>query len=120
MVLLGAILALLAVALLGALLIVGYITPLALFGPGFSHHLRTRHFAALCAGWRHRDDAPRCGNGGGHRRLHAEHRRSRLRAALRLIADGTIWPIVFVTMLSATLGVLVAIPPALMRRLRPA
>ncbi len=35
MVLLGAILALLAVALLGALLIVGYITPLALFGPGF-------------------------------------------------------------------------------------
>lgn len=118
MVLLGAILAFLAVALLCGLLIVGYITPLAIFAPGFLITFAQGISLPYAQGGVIATMPRVAGTAAGIGVFMQNIVGAAFAQLYGFIADGTIWPIVFVTMLSATLGVLVAIPPAVMRRLR--
>ncbi len=116
MVLLGAVLALGAVGLQSGLLIGGYLTPLAIFGPGFlitfaqGISLPYGQAGAISTVLRIAGTAAGIG-------VFMQNIVGAFFALLfGLLADGGVWPIVFVTGLATLLGVLVAIPPLLTGR----
>lgn len=118
MVLLGSLIGLASVGLLSGLLIAGHITPLAIFAPGFlitfaqGISLPYGQAGAIAT-------IPRIAGTAAGIGVFMQNIVGALFALLfGLVADGTIWPIVFVTGLSAMLGVLSAIPPALTSRRR--
>jgi DHA1 family bicyclomycin/chloramphenicol resistance-like MFS transporter len=116
MVLLGAILALGAVGLQSGLLIGGYLTPLAIFGPGFlitfaqGISLPYGQAGAIST-------VPRIAGTAAGIGVFMQNIVGAFFALLfGLLADGTIWPIVIVTGLATVLGALVAVPPLLTAR----
>ncbi|MBX9760641.1 MAG: multidrug effflux MFS transporter [Beijerinckiaceae bacterium] len=116
MVLIGAILALGAVSLQSSLLIAGFITPLAIFAPGFlitfaqGISLPYGQAGAIAT-------LPRIAGTAAGIGVFMQNIVGAIFAQLYgFLANGTIWPIVFATGLSTVLGVLVSIPPALARR----
>lgn len=116
MVLLGSILGLFAVGLLSGLLIAGHITPLAIFAPGFlitfaqGISLPYGQAGAIAT-------IPRiAGTAAGIGVFMQNIVGAAFALLFGLVADGTVWPIVFVTGLSTVLGVLVAVPPFLTKR----
>lgn len=118
MVLTGAALALGAVALQSGLLISGYLTPLSIFAPGFlitfaqGISLPYGQAGAIAT-------LPRIAGTAAGIGVFTQNIVGALFAQLYgFLADGTIWPIVVTTGLSATLGLLVSLPPALARRRR--
>ncbi len=115
MVLTGAVLALLAVSMQSTLLLTGFITPLAIFAPGFlitfaqGVSLPYGQSGAMAT-------IPRIAGTAAGIGVFVQNIVGALFAQFfGLIADGTVWPIVIATMLSSVLGLLVSIPPALAR-----
>ena len=115
MVLIGAILALGAVSLQSGLLIAGYITPLAIFAPGFlitfAQGISLPYGQAGAIATLPRIAGTAAGIGVFMQNIVG----AAFAQFYGLIANGTIWPIVIATGLSTVLGVLVSIPPSLAR-----
>ena len=116
MVLMGASIALVGVAIQAGLLIAGHITPLSIFGAGFiitfAQGISLPYGQAGAIG-----TIPRIAGTASGIGVFVQNIVGAAFAMLfGLLADGTIWPVIFVTGLSAALGVLVSLPPALTRR----
>ncbi|MDP2356732.1 MAG: multidrug effflux MFS transporter [Beijerinckiaceae bacterium] len=118
MVLLGAIIGVFSVGLFCGLLIAGFITPLTIFAPGFlitfaqGISLPYGQAGAMAT-------FPRIAGTAAGVGVFTQNIVGAIFAQLYgFFADGTVWPIVLVTSLSAVLGLLVALPPFLTRRRR--
>ncbi len=118
MVLIGAIVGLASVGLFCVLLIAGFITPLTIFAPGFlitfaqGISLPYGQAGAMAT-------FPRIAGTAAGIGVFTQNIVGAIFAQMYgFFADGTVWPIVFVTSLSAILGLLVALPPFLTRRSR--
>ncbi len=115
MVLIGASLGLLAVAVQSGLLIAGFLTPLSIFLPGFfitfaqGISLPYGQAGAMAT-------IPRIAGTASGIGVFVQNLIGALFAQLYgVLSDGTIWPIVFATGLSSMLGLACAFPPALAR-----
>lgn len=116
MVFIGSVCTLAAVALQSGLLIAGFITPLAIFAPGFlitfAQGISLPYGQAGAMATMPRIAGTAAGIG-----IFTQNIVGALFAQFYgFIADGTIWPIVIATGLSTLLGLLVSIPPMLTRR----
>ncbi len=118
MVLIGALIGALSVGLFCVLLLTGFITPLTIFAPGFlitfaqGISLPYGQAGAMAT-------FPRIAGTAAGIGVFTQNIVGAVFAQMYgFFADGTVWPIVLVTGLSATLGLLVALPPYLTRRRR--